>query len=115
MQALAQQLARASCASAVSLARTEYPARDLTLLDILDQGCSKGAALSDWTTARHIRSEEVMAIGDNWNDREMLEFAGLPVLMGNSSPDLKRAGWAVTASNDENGVAQAIKKFICAR
>ncbi|MFQ5776616.1 MAG: Cof-type HAD-IIB family hydrolase [Terriglobia bacterium] len=115
MQALAEQLARASCAAAVSLARTEYPARDLTLLDVLDRGCSKGAALGRWARTRSIRLEETMAIGDNWNDREMLEFAGLPVLMGNSSAALKRAGWAITASNDEDGVARAIEKFIFAR
>ena len=53
-----------------------------------------------------------MAIGDNWNDREMLAFAGLPVLMGNSSDELKQSGWAVTASNDESGVAAAIERFL---
>jgi hypothetical protein len=52
-----------------------------------------------------------MAIGDNWNDRGMLEFAGLPVLMGNSVPELKSLGWTVTLSNDENGVAEAIRTY----
>ena len=52
-----------------------------------------------------------MAIGDNWNDRGMLEFAGVPVVMGNSVPELKTLGWPVTLSNDESGVAEAIRKF----
>jgi hypothetical protein len=42
----------------------------------------------------------------------MLEWAGLPVLMGNSSAELKKNGWAVTSSNDESGVAAAIERFL---
>jgi hydroxymethylpyrimidine pyrophosphatase-like HAD family hydrolase len=49
-----------------------------------------------------------MAIGDNLNDQQMLEFAGHPVLMGNAVPELKQRGWAVTTTNDEAGVARAI-------
>jgi hypothetical protein len=41
----------------------------------------------------------------------MLEFAGLPIVMGNSVPELKTRGWAVTLTNDENGVAEAIRKY----
>jgi hypothetical protein len=55
--------------------------------------------------------EEVMAIGDNHNDREMLEFAGVPIVMGNSVGDLLKNGWHVTLSNDESGVAAAIEQF----
>lgn len=112
MRELEQQLRQAPCAAAISVARAEYPQRDLTLLDVLDRGCHKGAALARWAAARGIRAEETMAIGDNWNDREMLQFAGLPVLMGNSSEELKQTGWAVTASNDANGVAAAIEKYL---
>ena len=112
MRELEQQLLRSPCATAVSIARAEYPNRDLTLLDVLDRGCNKGIALARWAAQHGIRAEETMAIGDNWNDREMLEFAGLPILMGNSSEELKRAGWAVTASNDANGVAAAIEKYL---
>jgi hypothetical protein len=53
-----------------------------------------------------------MAIGDNYNDVEMLEFAGVPVIMGNACPELKRAGWAVTSDNDRDGVAAAIEQVI---
>ena len=52
-----------------------------------------------------------MAIGDNHNDLEMLEFAGVAVVMGNASNELKQNGWKVTGSNAENGVAQAWKRF----
>ena len=46
-----------------------------------------------------------MAVGDNFNDREMLEFAGLPVVMGNAVEPLKQLGWPVTLDNDHGGVA----------
>jgi Cof subfamily protein (haloacid dehalogenase superfamily) len=94
-----------------TLSFTEYLTRDLSVLDVLGRGVSKGAALADWTRQRGIRREEVMAIGDNWNDRDMLEYAGLPVVMGNSVEGLKSQGWAVTLSNDENGLAEAIRRY----
>ena len=72
---------------------------------------SKGSALKKWAAIRNITREDVMAIGDNWNDREMLEFAGTPVVMGNSVADLKLRGWPVTRTNDEAGVAAAIRTF----
>ncbi len=90
---------------------TEYPSKDFTILDVIRRGCSKGAALEEWARRRGIAREAVMAIGDNWNDREMLEFAGLPIVMGNSIPGLKSLGWAVTLSNDESGVAEAIRTY----
>ena len=96
-------------ANEYTLALTEYESRDLSILDVLKRGVSKGAALEEWTQRLGIDREDVMAIGDNWNDREMLEFAGLPVVMGNSVPELKTRGWAVTLTNDEDGVAEAIR------
>ncbi len=112
MRALAEHLRRGPCAAHTSLAVTEYLERDLTLLDVLDAGCSKGAALAHWAAERGLDRAQVMAVGDNWNDKEMLEFAGLPVVMANSSEELKQEGWAVTRSNDESGVAAAIEKFL---
>lgn len=53
-----------------------------------------------------------MAIGDNYNDLEMLEYAGLPVVMGNASEELKQNGWRVTASNAENGVAAVLEEVL---
>ena len=68
----------------VTVLRTEYPARDLSMIDVLHADCSKGHALERWATHRGYQREEVMAVGDNHNDVEMLEFAGYPVIMGNA-------------------------------
>ena len=95
-----------------TLALTEYPHRNLSMLDVLGHGVNKGAALAEWTRLRGIPRENVMALGDNWNDREMLEYAGLPVVMGNSVPELKTLGWSVTGSNDECGLADAIHTYV---
>jgi hypothetical protein len=81
------------------------------MVDVIRLKCSKGATLAEWTELRGFRREEVMAIGDNFNDREMLEFAGLPVVMANSVPELKILGWRETLSNDESGVAAAIREY----
>jgi len=94
-----------------TLAFTEYLTRDISVLDVLRAGVSKGVALAEWARRRGIRREEVMAIGDNWNDHDMLEFAGLPIVMGNSVEMLKSQGWTVTLSNDENGLAHAIRRY----
>ena len=96
---------------AFALAITEYESRNFSLVDVVAPGISKGATLEEWVRHRGYARTQVMAIGDNLNDREMLEFAGLPVVMDNSVPELKGNGWHVTLSNDENGVAAAIEKF----
>ena len=98
-------------ASEFALAVTEYASRNFGLVDVIHPGCSKGAALAEWAAARGVNREEVMAIGDNLNDREMLEFAGVPVVMGNSVPELKSLGWRETLSNDQSGVAAAIEAY----
>jgi Cof subfamily protein (haloacid dehalogenase superfamily) len=95
-----------------TLMLTEYLERNFSILDVLQRGVSKGVALAEWSHRRGIAREEMMAIGDNWNDREMLAFAGLPVVMGNGVPELKSLGWAVTLSNDHNGVAEAIRTYV---
>lgn len=100
------------CSPQFGLAHTEYEHRDLSILDVISSGSSKGAALAEWARRRGIGRDEIMALGDNWNDRDMLEFAGLPVVMGNSVAELKSLGWPVTLSNDECGVAAAIRKYV---
>jgi Cof subfamily protein (haloacid dehalogenase superfamily) len=97
-----------------SVALTEYEHRDFSLVDVVQAGCSKGTALREWSERQGYRREEVMAMGDNLNDLEMLEFAGRPVLMGNALPELKARGWAITATNDDDGVARAIETFVFA-
>ena len=96
----------------MTVLRTEYPLRDLTIVDILNRDCSKGHAVARWAAHRKIVPEQVMAIGDNYNDVEMLAFAGLPFIMGNASDELKARGWPVTLTNDECGVAAAIEKVL---
>lgn len=97
--------------SEFSLALTEYEVRDLSILDVLRAGVSKGAALTQWAQRRGIPRESIMAIGDNWNDREMLAAAGLPILMGNATAELKSLGYTVTGTNNESGVAAAIREY----
>jgi Cof subfamily protein (haloacid dehalogenase superfamily) len=93
------------------VAATVYESRDFSMIDVLHPHCSKGAALAEWAALRGLTREEVMAIGDNHNDLEMLSFAGVPVVMGNCVPELRNFGWHETASNDHNGVAAAIELF----
>ena len=104
-------LERSPFAHEFRLSFTSYEHRNLAMLDVLRAGVSKGMALESWARRRGIAREHIMAVGDNWNDREMLEFAGLPVVMGNSVPELKSRGWSVTLSNDADGVAHAIRKY----
>ena len=100
----------------ISLNRTEYPERDLSIVDILPAGCAKGAALLRLASAHNIAASEIMAIGDNWNDLSMLEIAGHPVLMGNAPEDLKQIAaqrnWHVTSHHLEDGVAAAIEAIL---
>jgi hydroxymethylpyrimidine pyrophosphatase-like HAD family hydrolase len=97
----------------LTLHRTDYPARDLSILDILPAGCSKGAALLTLAASRGIDPSQILAIGDNWNDVSMLEVAGSAVLMDNAPEDLKllarERGWRIGPSNREDGVADAIE------
>ena len=96
----------------ITVLRTEYPARDLSMIDVLNAGCSKGHALERWASHRAIRREEVMAIGDNHNDVEMLEFAGHPVIMGNACEELRARQWTQTLGNDACGVAAAVDAIL---
>ncbi|MGB7555716.1 MAG: Cof-type HAD-IIB family hydrolase [Candidatus Korobacteraceae bacterium] len=95
-----------------TMLRTQYDLRDLCIVDLLNAGCSKGHALERWANHRGIDRSEVMAIGDNYNDIEMLAFSGHPVIMGNASDELKQNGWTVTLHNDESGVAAAIEQVL---
>jgi hypothetical protein len=96
----------------VHLTWTKYFTRNISLLDVMNHTCSKGRALQLWAARCGIAASEIMAVGDNYNDLEMLQFAGLAVLMANASPDLARDGWVITRSNDEDGVAAAIETYV---
>jgi Cof subfamily protein (haloacid dehalogenase superfamily) len=112
MRAMLAHLRGLPTAAHFSLAATEYEPRDFTLVDVLAPGCTKGSTLAAWAERQGYRREDVMALGDNLNDLEMLEAAGVPVVMGNAVPELLARGWHVTATNDEAGVAQAIERFV---
>src|SRR6202521_1699860 len=115
MQQALATLAASNLDEEITVLRTEYEARDLSMVDVLNQGCSKGHALERWAGYRGVRREQVMAIGDHYNDIEMLAFAGLPFIMGNASEELRGRGWAVTLANDQNGVAAAIEQVLGVR
>lgn len=102
-------------AKQVTVLRTEYPVRDLSIIDILHAGCSKGHALERLARQRGIAREEIMAIGDNFNDIEMLAIAGRAFVMGNASEEMRNRGWEVTLSNDRNGVAAAVEQGLGVR
>jgi hydroxymethylpyrimidine pyrophosphatase-like HAD family hydrolase len=97
----------------ISLHRTSYPGKDLSIVDILPAGCSKASAVSRLAELRGCTAADMLAIGDNWNDLPMLRAAGRAVLMANAPEELKllaqEQGWVVAPSNDEDGVAVAIE------
>ena len=97
----------------VTVLPTIYPRRDFTLIDILPHDASKGSGVEKLALLNGLQAANVMAMGDNFNDLEMLEFAGTPVVMGNADPSLlERGEFYTTVTNDENGVAAAIQRFI---
>jgi Cof subfamily protein (haloacid dehalogenase superfamily) len=103
-------------ASSCECVRTEYPARDVSILDLLPPGVSKGWALERLAISLGVSRAETMAIGDNWNDVAMFEWAGQAVVMANAAQDLrtlaKTHGWKQTPSNDDHGVAVVIEKAL---
>lgn len=98
--------------SGAAVCRTEYERRDFTLVDVTAPTATKGHALARRAAELGIDRRQVMAIGDNLNDLEMLAFAGVPVIMGNAVDELRRHGWRETASHDDAGVAAAIHRWV---
>ena len=97
----------------VNILATIYPRLDFTLLDILPPDASKGIGVEKLARLNGLARENVMVCGDNFNDLEMLEYAGTPVVMGNAAPELlENEKYHRTATNEESGVARAIEKFI---
>ena len=97
----------------IKVFNTTYRKQDFSLLDILNPKASKGVGVAAAALEYGISRDEVMAIGDNHNDIEMLLYAGTGVLMRNADASLQAYGdFHMTASNDEDGVAVAIEEFI---
>lgn len=82
------------------------------MLEILPHGASKGAGLKWLLEYLKISPQDVMAMGDGENDIEMLEMVGLSVAMGNAGERVKQVADVVVATNDNDGVAQAIEQFV---
>ena len=80
--------------------------------EITNKNVNKWTAIEYLLELKGIKPEEVMAIGDNVNDKEMVENAGLGVVMGNSSPQMKEIADVVVADNNSDGIVEAIEKYI---
>ncbi len=97
----------------VTILATIYPSLDFTLLDILPPDASKGHGVAKLAEINGFTAENVMAMGDNFNDLEMLEWAGTAVVMGNADAKLRgMPNFYTTLSNNEGGVAAALERFI---
>jgi 5-amino-6-(5-phospho-D-ribitylamino)uracil phosphatase len=108
-----EEILKSQLGSTVKILGTKYPEQDFTLLDILNPAASKGAGVAAAASELGVDREEIMAIGDNYNDLEMLLFAGVGVVMANAPLTLREIGGLhPTASNREDGVALAIEQFI---
>uniref|UniRef100_E6QHK1 Putative phosphatase n=1 Tax=mine drainage metagenome TaxID=410659 RepID=E6QHK1_9ZZZZ len=109
-------IAASPLASQVEVIRTAYPGHDLSILDLLPPGVSKRSAIERLATRLGIAQQETMAIGDNWNDESMLDWAGVGVLMGNATDELlhlaPQRGWRIAPRNTEDGVAQMLEMAI---
>ncbi len=85
-------------------------------LDLFNAGCGKGKALAHLARQEGIALAETMVVGDYLNDLEMLvavrDGGGIAVAMGNAEPELKAVATATVATNDADGVAEAIRRFI---
>ncbi len=109
-------LAESPLANQVEVIRTAYPGHDLSILDLLPPGISKRSALERLAARLGIAQQETMAIGDNWNDESMLDWAGTGVLMGNATDELlqlaPRRGWRIAPRNTDDGVARMLEMAI---
>jgi Cof subfamily protein (haloacid dehalogenase superfamily) len=81
-------------------------------VEIVHKEANKRNALENLALKFNIKREEIIAIGDNFNDKDMIEYAGLGVAMGNAPDYLKDIAEYVTHSNDEDGVRHVLEKFI---
>lgn len=86
-----------------------------TYLEITSNKAMKISAIELLCQKYNIGKSEVIAIGDNYNDINMLEFAGLGIAMGNAPEDVKKCAKAITCTNDEDGVAEALRRYILSK
>lgn len=113
MEALFPQLVR-ELGPLANTTRTVYPHLGCAFIDVLRGGVSKGEALL-WLADRYgVSRGGILAIGDNWNDLEMLHAAGRGLVMGSAEKELLAAGFEILPSSDEDGVAEALERYVLA-
>lgn len=88
-----------------------YPSKP-TYLEIMPTTASKTSAINILQKKFNVDKSEIIAMGDNYNDIDMLEYAGLGIAMGNAPEEVKGHANDITLTNDEDGVAEALKKYI---
>jgi Cof subfamily protein (haloacid dehalogenase superfamily) len=93
----------------------ELASGDVKSLEVMARGIHKGETLRFVSEHSGIPMERIMAIGDNYNDMEMIRGAGWGVAMGNAVPELKDAADWITRTNDEDGLAAAVEKMLSGR
>lgn len=88
-----------------------YPSKE-TYLEIMPKQASKTSAIQVLERKFGVQQSEIIAIGDNHNDIDMLKYAGLGVAMGNAPETVKQHAKEITLTNDEDGVAAALLKYV---
>jgi 5-amino-6-(5-phospho-D-ribitylamino)uracil phosphatase len=112
MSVLAEELRALDLGGAATVSVTSYPDRDFTLVDVNAATATKGQALADLAAQLGVARDEVLAVGDNHNDVDMLQWAGTGVVMGNAEPELLRFGFPITSTNDEAGLGKALRDYV---
>ena len=92
--------------------RINYHTSQPYFLEFVDRNASKAKAMEKLGEHFGIKREEMIAVGDGYNDLSMIEFAGLGIAMGNACGEIKSKADYVTLSNDEDGLANVINKFV---
>lgn len=102
-----QHMARKVITSGTKEIKIEYHYTEITSKNV-----NKWNAIEKLADILKIEKEEIMAIGDNMNDKEMIENAGLGIIMENSAPYMKKFADKVVSNNNEDGVSEALEKYV---
>lgn len=102
-----QHMARKVITSGTKEIKIEYHYTEITSKNV-----NKWSAIEKLADILKIEKEEIMAIGDNMNDKEMIENAGLGIIMENSAPYMKKFADKVVSNNNEDGVSEALEKYV---
>lgn len=102
-----QHMARKVITSGTKEIKIEYHYTEITSKNV-----NKWNAIEKLADILKIEKEEIMTIGDNMNDKEMIENAGLGIIMENSAPYMKKFADKVVSNNNEDGVSEALEKYV---